>query len=98
MPRQPSMPDPTRRMTPSLARSLDSMQVWRRAMRQRLAAFAKLLDENGLVDAAGRSALDALDRKLAADRLVVACVAEAEGPAIGKRNDAAAGGCGAFGR
>lgn len=63
-------------MTQTLVHSLDTLQAWRRTLRQQLATLAALLDENGLLGEGGRGALRVLEGRLEADRLVLACVAE----------------------
>jgi Dynamin family len=63
-------------MSTPLAQEFDALSAWRRALQRRLSALADLLSEHDLADAGGAAALDALQRKLAADKLVLACVAE----------------------
>ncbi len=63
-------------MTNTLAHQLDALSAWRRTLERRLRGIADYLAEHELLDASDRTALDALNRKLAADKLVLACVAE----------------------
>jgi hypothetical protein len=63
-------------MTNTLAHQLDALSAWRRTLERRVRGIADYLAEHELLDASDRSALSALNRKLAADKLVLACVAE----------------------
>src|SRR5512138_1975628 len=63
-------------MKNTLAHHLDALSAWRRTLDRRVRAMADFIAEHELVDVAASSTLDALLRKLAADRLVLACVAE----------------------
>jgi hypothetical protein len=63
-------------MTTPLVHQFDALSDWRRALQRRLHALADLLSEHYLAETGGAAALDALQRKLAADKLVLACVAE----------------------
>jgi hypothetical protein len=63
-------------MKNSLVHQLDALSAWRRTLERRVRAVADFMAEHELADSATGSALDALYRKLAADRLVLACVAE----------------------
>lgn len=63
-------------MKHTLAHQLDALSAWRRALDRRVRALAHFMAENELVDAAAGPVIDALQRKLAADKLVLACVAE----------------------
>jgi hypothetical protein len=63
-------------MNNPLERQLDALSAWRRTLERRVHAIADFLAESELLDAAGSAALEGLHRKLAADKLVLACVAE----------------------
>ncbi len=63
-------------MKNNLAQQLDALSAWRRALDRRVRSAADFLAENELLDAAGAASLEALHRKLGADKLVLACVAE----------------------
>jgi len=63
-------------MKNSLAHQLDALAAWRRMLDRRARAMAHFMAEHELVDAAAGVALNALYRKLGADKLVLACVAE----------------------
>ncbi len=63
-------------MKNTLAHHLDALSDWRRALDRRVRAMAHFMAEHDLVDDAAAGALDGLLRKLAADKLVLACVAE----------------------
>ncbi len=63
-------------VNPSLAHQFDALAVWRRALERRVRGVADFAAEHALADAAASAALDALQRKLSADKLVLACVAE----------------------
>jgi hypothetical protein len=63
-------------MKNTLAHQLDALTAWRRALDRRVGAIALFLAEHALLDESDAAALDALKRKLAADKLVLACVAE----------------------
>ncbi|MGL6111466.1 MAG: dynamin family protein [Rubrivivax sp.] len=63
-------------MTTTLAHQLDALSAWRLKLDRRVRAVAQFLAEHELLDAADGAALDALHRKLCADKLVLACVAE----------------------
>jgi hypothetical protein len=63
-------------MTHTLVHQLDALAAWRRTLDRRVRALAHFMAENQLLDAAAGPMLDALQRKLAADKLVLACVAE----------------------
>jgi len=63
-------------MKHTLAHQLDALAAWRHALERRVRALAHFMAENELLDAAAGPTLDALQRKLAADKLVLACVAE----------------------
>jgi hypothetical protein len=63
-------------MSEALVQELDALAAWRRTLQRHLGACTTLLAEHDLIDAAGQAAAAALERKLAADRLVLACVAE----------------------
>jgi hypothetical protein len=63
-------------MPQALAQELDALAAWRQALQRHLRAYTLLLGEHELLDEAGTVAADALDRKLGAERLVLACVAE----------------------
>ena len=63
-------------MKHTLAHQLDALSAWRRALDRRVRALAHFMAENELVDAAAGPVIDALQRKLSADKLVLACVAE----------------------
>ncbi len=63
-------------MNNNLARQLDALSAWRRALGRRVRSVADFMAENELLDAAGQMSLDALYRKLGVDKLVLACVAE----------------------
>ncbi len=64
------------KMNNTLAHQLDALTSWRRSLHRKLGTLADFLREHELLDASGAAALDALQRKLAADKLVLACVAE----------------------
>ena len=63
-------------MTNPLARQLDALSNWRRSLDRRVRGVGDFLAENDLVDAAGSTQLESLQRKLAAEKVVLACVAE----------------------
>jgi hypothetical protein len=63
-------------MKNNLAHQLDALSAWRRGLDRRVRAASHFMAENELVDAAAGSSLEALHRKLGADKLVLACVAE----------------------
>jgi len=63
-------------MTNSLAHQLDALAAWRRTLQRRVRAVALFLGEQELADAVAAESLEALQRKLQADQLVLACVAE----------------------
>ena len=63
-------------MKHSLEHQLDAQSHWRRTLERRVRALAHFVDANGLGDAASGAALVGLQRKLGAERLVLACVAE----------------------
>ncbi|MCU0919771.1 MAG: dynamin family protein, partial [Burkholderiaceae bacterium] len=63
-------------MNNTLAHHLDALSAWRRTLDRRIRAMAHFMTEHELADAAAGVSLDALLRKLAADKLVLACVAE----------------------
>ena len=63
-------------MNNTLAHHLDALSAWRRTLDRRVRAMAHFMAEHELRDAAAGASLDALLRKLAADKLVLACVAE----------------------
>jgi len=63
-------------MKNNLAQQLDALSAWRRALDRRVRSVAHFMAENELLDTAAGMSLDALYRKLGADKLVLACVAE----------------------
>jgi hypothetical protein len=63
-------------MKNNLVHQLDALSAWRRMLDRRVRAVSHFLSEHELADSAAGIALDALHRKLAADKLVLACVAE----------------------
>jgi len=63
-------------MKTPLAHHLDALSAWRQTLDRRVAAVGQFLAEHELLDESDQSALDALKRKLSADKLVLACVAE----------------------
>ncbi|HPO19114.1 MAG TPA: dynamin family protein, partial [Rubrivivax sp.] len=63
-------------MKHTLVDQLDARSAWRRALQHRIRVLAHFVDSHGLADAATGPALAALQRKLGADQLVLACVAE----------------------
>ena len=63
-------------MKNTLAHQLDALSSWRRALDRRLGSVADFLAENDLLDGAGVNSVEGLRRKLGADKLVLACVAE----------------------
>ena len=63
-------------MKTPLAHQLDALAAWRGALQRRMASLGQFLLEHELLADADRTALDALERKLDADKLVLACVAE----------------------
>jgi hypothetical protein len=63
-------------MMPTFARQLDALSGWRTALAQRVTALADELARHQLADGAAHDALDALRRRLAGEKLVVAFVAE----------------------
>ena len=63
-------------MNNSLAHQLDALSAWRRTLDRRVSAMADFMAEHELADTAALASIDALHRKLGADKLVLACVAE----------------------
>lgn len=63
-------------MNHSLADQFDALAAWRHALDRRVRALAQFLAEQELGDAASSASIDVLQRKLQADKLVLACVAE----------------------
>jgi hypothetical protein len=63
-------------MQASFASSLDALAGWRLALDRQIVDFARLLREHDLLDDAGDDTLDAVRQRLAADKMVVAFVAE----------------------
>ncbi len=63
-------------MTNNLAHQLDALSAWRRLLDRRVRGVAHFLSEHALLGEPDAAALEALNRKLAADKLVLACVAE----------------------
>lgn len=63
-------------MSTLLAHQFDALAAWRGALQQRVGAVARFMAQQGLADTLVTGSLDALQRKLAADKLVLACVAE----------------------
>ncbi len=63
-------------MNNSLAHQLDALSAWRRTLDRRVRAMADFMAEHELADTAALASIDALHRKLGADKLVLACVAE----------------------
>ena len=63
-------------MKTPLYQQLDGLAAWRGVLQRHIAELAKFLAHNELAAQAERGAIDTLGRKLAADRLVLACVAE----------------------
>jgi hypothetical protein len=63
-------------MQPSFAGSLDALAGWRAALDRQVGEFARYLDEHKLLDDADGEAIDAVRQRLAADKLIVAFVAE----------------------
>src|SRR5512138_2045349 len=63
-------------MTSTLARRLDALADWRRALDRAVEQFAAFLVDHELRDPAALAQIDALRQRLASDRLVLAFVAE----------------------
>ncbi|HMO46821.1 MAG TPA: dynamin family protein [Rubrivivax sp.] len=63
-------------MNHSLAHQFDALAAWRQTLERRVRGVANFVAEHALADDAGSASLDALQRKLSADKLVLACVAE----------------------
>ena len=63
-------------MNYTLAHQLDALSIWRRTLDRRVRSVGDFLAENDLIDAAGTAGLASLQRKLAAEKVVLACVAE----------------------
>ena len=63
-------------MTSTLARRLDALADWRRALDRAVEQFAGFLADHELRDSNAASQVDALRQRLASDRLVLAFVAE----------------------
>ncbi len=63
-------------MTSTLARRLDALADWRRALDRSVEQFAAFLADHELRDSHGAAQVDALRQRLASDRLVLAFVAE----------------------
>ncbi|HSB25412.1 MAG TPA: dynamin family protein [Burkholderiaceae bacterium] len=63
-------------MTSTLARRLDALADWRRALDRAVEQYAEFLADHDLRDAAANAQIDALRQRLASDRLVLAFVAE----------------------
>jgi hypothetical protein len=63
-------------MTSTLARRLDALADWRRALDRAVEQFSVFLDDHELRDASAAAQIDALRQRLASDRLVLAFVAE----------------------
>ena len=63
-------------MKNTLAHQLDALSAWRRTLDRRVRALARLPGRARAARRGGGAALDALHRKLAADKLVLAFVAE----------------------
>ena len=63
-------------MTSTLARRLDALADWRRALDRAVEQFAAFLVDHELRDPAATAQIDALRQRLASDRLVLAFVAE----------------------
>jgi hypothetical protein len=63
-------------MKDTLVHHLDALSAWRRTLARRMQVFAQFLAENELLGEGDNASLDALDRKLGAEKLVLACVAE----------------------
>src|SRR5512134_3686701 len=63
-------------MISTLARRLDALADWRRALDRAVEQYATFLADHELRDAAASAQIDALRQRLASDRLVLAFVAE----------------------
>jgi hypothetical protein len=63
-------------MTSTLARRLDALADWRRALDRSVEQFSTFLVDHELRDASAAAQIDALRQRLASDRLVLAFVAE----------------------
>jgi len=63
-------------MKNNLVQQLDALAAWRHALDERVGTLAAFITEHDLADAGSAAALEAVHRKLAADRLVLAVVAE----------------------
>lgn len=63
-------------MNNPLAHQFDALAAWRRTLERRVRAVAHFVAEHDLADELSGASLDALQRKLSADKLVLACVAE----------------------
>jgi transcriptional regulator of met regulon len=63
-------------MSTTFASSLDEMAQWRATLGRRLEDYSRFLADNDLGDESSRESLDALRRRLAGEKLIVAFVAE----------------------
>jgi hypothetical protein len=63
-------------MKTPLSQQLDVLAAWRGGLQRHIAELATFLAHNELAAQSERAAIDTLGRKLAADKLVLACVAE----------------------
>ncbi|MED5622261.1 dynamin family protein [Ideonella sp. BN130291] len=63
-------------MQPSFASSLDALSGWRSALDRHVSELARYLAEHELLDDAAAQSVDGVRQRLAADKLVVAFVAE----------------------
>lgn len=63
-------------MSTTFASSLDEMAQWRATLGRRLEDYSRFLVDNDLGDESSRESLDALRRRLAGEKLIVAFVAE----------------------
>jgi hypothetical protein len=63
-------------MTSSIARSLDALAEWRRALDRGVDQFERFLADHELLDAQASAQVDAIHRQLGSDQLVLAFVAE----------------------
>lgn len=67
---------PAKPIETPFASSLDALADWRRALDRRIAELARYLEEHELLEGASGAAVETMRQRLAADKLVVAFVAE----------------------
>jgi Dynamin family len=63
-------------MTSTLARNLDALANWRRALDRGIEQFGRYLADHEMLDGSATALVDAMRQQLASDRLVLAFVAE----------------------